>query len=288
MTEPKAVRIVQISDTHLTHRGGVTNENFELLVEFINRELRPDLVVNSGDLSLLSPDDEADREMARHLHERLEAPVRVVPGNHDVGEVGADPWAGFGVTGDRIAAFGSTFGPDHWLEVVGDWVVLGINSEVLSSGLAEEAEQWEWFAGLPDEISDRPAMLFLHKPLWSPVPGGAERGLSVAEADRDRLLSLLGAVDLRAVGSGHLHRYQPAAEGDLITVTAPSTAFVAKTFRMGPGLEQLGVVEYRCAGREVVPRFRSIPTLDERQPYEIDEFVATWEEIGAGPLARRG
>ena len=41
------MRIVQISDTHLTNFGGTTNENFGRIVGYVNDVLRPDLIVNS-------------------------------------------------------------------------------------------------------------------------------------------------------------------------------------------------------------------------------------------------
>ena len=90
--------IVQVSDTHLCGHGGVTNANFERVVRYINEEMAPDLVVNTGDLALLDPDDADDRAMAERLHRSFEAPLLVLPGNHDVGEVGEEPWMGLGVT----------------------------------------------------------------------------------------------------------------------------------------------------------------------------------------------
>ena len=61
------MRIVQISDTHLSHLGGPTNDNFEQLIPFINDELAPDLVVHSGDVLIADPDLAADRDIAREL-----------------------------------------------------------------------------------------------------------------------------------------------------------------------------------------------------------------------------
>jgi len=137
------MRIVQISDTHINHRGGVTNKNFETLSAFVNDVLRPDAVVNAGDVCVLSPDSAEDRETARKLHERFTAPLRVVPGNHDVGEPGAAPWAGISVTSERVAGFRGAFGADHWIELHDEWALIGIDSEIMTSGLPEEAEQWE-------------------------------------------------------------------------------------------------------------------------------------------------
>jgi predicted MPP superfamily phosphohydrolase len=41
------VRIVQLSDTHISHLGEVPAENMSLLADHINNEIRPDLVVHA-------------------------------------------------------------------------------------------------------------------------------------------------------------------------------------------------------------------------------------------------
>jgi len=277
------MRIVQISDTHLSHLGGVTNDNFEQLVTFVNDVLEPDLIVNTGDAAILSPDSGEDREAAHRLHGGFRAPVRVVPGNHDVGEPGPAPWAGISVTSERVARFRETFGSDHWVEVYPEWAVIGINSELMSSGLPEEAEQWEWLSTLPGVVQDRPALIFMHKPVWSPVDHETEHAISLPAAERDRLLDVLAPVTLRAVCSGHLHRYDARPHGEVMTVSAPSTAFIAGSYGL-PGLHQLGVVELRCEDGQVRPLFRSVPTLTESEPWHQPEFVTAWNEVGAGPL----
>jgi 3',5'-cyclic AMP phosphodiesterase CpdA len=277
------VKLVQISDTHLTHRGGAVNSNFDALVDLINDQLRPDVVVSTGDLGLLSPDSWDDRETARRLHHRIDAPLLVIPGNHDVGEPGLDPWAGFSVTSDRIMAFRAMFGADRWVHITGDWALVGLNSELLSSGLPEEQEQWAWLAGVEAAVGARPTILFSHKPLWPPVDNVTEFALSVSAPDRDRLLSLLAGVDLRATGSGHLHRYRNEELAGITVVSAPSTAFLVHAPPLG-GLEQLGVVEYRCEGRRVRPRYLTLPDLDERVSADVGEVVAELTDLGMAPM----
>jgi 3',5'-cyclic AMP phosphodiesterase CpdA len=281
------MRIVQISDTHINHRGGVTNKNFETLAAFINDVLRPDVIVNTGDVAVLSPDSAEDRETARQLHERFTVPVHIVPGNHDVGEPGATPWAGISVTSERVAGFRGTFGPDRWIQLYDDWALIGINSEVMSSGLPEEAEQWEWLATLPALVGDRTAILFMHKPAWPPFEHSAEHAITLPDAERDRLLEVLKPVTVSAVCSGHLHCYQAGRVGDVLTVSAPSAGFVHVSgggTGSFSGLHQVGVVELVCADGKVRPYFRSVPGVIESEPYREPEFAAAWEEAGAGPL----
>jgi len=282
------MRIVQISDTHLNHRGGVTNKNFEILAAFINDVLRPDVVVHTGDVVVLSPDSAQDRETARQLlHERFTAPVHIVPGNHDVGEPGATPWAGISVTSERVAGFRGTFGADRWVQLYDDWALIGINSEVMSSGLPEETEQWEWLATLPALVGDRTAILFMHKPAWAPFDPAGQQAITLPGPERDRLLRVLEPVTVGAVCSGHLHCYQAGRVGGMLTVSAPSAGFV----HVGEGgtgsftgLHQVGVVELVCADGKVRPYFRSVPGVIEAEVYREPEFAAAWEEAGAGPL----
>ena len=49
------MRIVQLSDTHISHLGGVPAANMSLLTSYINNELRPDLVVHTGDVVIANP-----------------------------------------------------------------------------------------------------------------------------------------------------------------------------------------------------------------------------------------
>jgi 3',5'-cyclic AMP phosphodiesterase CpdA len=276
------MRIVQITDTHISHLGGVTSENFAILADFVNTELRPDLVVNTGDVSILTPDSHEDRAAAKKLHEAFEAPVRILPGNHDLGEAGDHPWMGLSVTSDRLKAFIETYGADRFVDLSTEgWAIVGIDSEILSSGLAEEEEQWHWLDEIAGQAEGRSVLLFLHKPLWSPAPGYTEHTLAIAEVDRDRLLATFASSTLRAVGSGHLHCFRSGYEGDILTVWGASSAFVVRSKDFQFGLSQLGVVEYRIEGDTIEAYFRSVPTLSEEEPYDMPEFIATMAQIEA-------
>jgi 3',5'-cyclic AMP phosphodiesterase CpdA len=260
------LRIVQFSDTHISRQGGTPSENMSLLVDFLNEDLRPDLVINTGDVVLLNPDSPDDRQAAWRLHRQINAPLLVLPGNHDVGESGDDVWMGIGVTHKRVADFAGTWGADRFFRLGSaetgsqDWAFIGINSERMSSGLPEEDEQWDWLADAAGQARGKSVMLFLHKPLW--FLGGAEAGMTVLEPDRERLLSVLAGTRLRVVANGHLHRYRHAREGGLLTVWAPSLTFaMAPDPDRGFGPSPSGVVEYHIDGDTVEASFRPVPGL---------------------------
>lgn len=273
------MRIVQVSDAHLSARGGITNTNFETMASYVNDVLCPDLIVNTGDLVAASPDESADRETARKLHSLFTAPVRLLPGNHDVGEPGHPAWMGLQVTPDRIEAHRATFGPDRFLELHPEVAAIGINSELLGSCLPEEREQWDWMGDAFGSVCGRPTVLFLHKPLWNPRRRPQVRQVNVPSAARARLMGLRGFENVRAVGSGHLHRYRRRVRPKLVEVWAPSTGFIGQTDTEPSHFEQLGVVEWVATDGRIDASFRAPVGLCEHQGSEIPQLVSTVEAI---------
>ena len=260
------MKIVQISDTHLTAAGGPMEEAFRILARHLADEVQPDLVVHSGDLQFLHPDDQVDRARARELTDLIEARLLVVPGNHDVGEPGPDPWKGITVTAGRVAAHEAVFGPDHWRHDTDEAVLLGIDSELLGSGLHREADQWRWIeetlADLRGDAIRRPVLLFLHRPVWAVSAEAVEHSrVDVGPVARERLLGLLEGVALRAVGCGHVHRYRQVRRGGAIEVWAPPVGFLAPGYGLPEGREELGYVEYEVAGAEVRATFHMVPGI---------------------------
>lgn len=277
------MKIIQISDTHISHLGGDTNDNAVRAVEFING-LSPDLVVHSGDVTILDPDEDRDRVAAKEILAGIEAPVRVLPGNHDVGEVGTHFTANRPVTSERLAAFREHFGEDRFVEFVGDWAVIGLNSEIFESDLPEEHEQWAWLEQLPGLVEDRPALLFTHKPIRAPRPELQRPAISVGADALPRLEELLAKLDIRAYGSGHLHHYALTEHAGAPVVSAPSTAFLARSSAgsetTGPGLVQLGIVEYVVEEGAVQAYFRAPVDLRENDLLRIDSVLSALGSMG--------
>ena len=287
------MRIIQLSDTHISHLGGVPAGNMSLLADHLNNEVRPDLVVHTGDVVIADPDSARDRDAARRLLARISAPLLVLPGNHDVGESAEAPWKDLAVTGERIAAFSSAWGEDRFFLTgdaaarCGEWVFIGVNSERFGSGLPQEREQWDWLAEVADRARGKSVMLFLHKPLW--WPGESQSGFTVPAADRQRLVALFAGARLRVVANGHMHRYRQAFEGETLTVAAPSATFAmpADPGRcLGPSAP--GIVEYVIDGDDVAAELRQVPGLGMvSDVLAMPEFVAAVAEIeGAAPGTR--
>jgi 3',5'-cyclic AMP phosphodiesterase CpdA len=261
------MRIIQFSDTHISHLGGIGYRNAERLVDHLNEVVLPDLAVNTGDVVILDPDAADDRDAAMRIHERIQAPLRVLPGNHDVGECAPDPWRGLGVTSERVQGFRSAWGSDRFV-LFGDaahdaqeWAFIGISSELCGSGLPEEDEQWTWLEEVAAEAAGRSVMLFLHKPLV--IDDGTRENVTLTAAARERILGTFGGDDLQVIANGHVHRYRRTAADDVMMVWAPSLAFSTPAepqLKFGPGTA--GIVEYSIHGRRVDARFVKVPGIE--------------------------
>ena len=168
-------RLTQISDTHLARRLPTLTGNFDRLREYIDAR-RPDLVVNSGDLAFDGPTHRDDLEFAKALHDALAVPCRTLPGNHDIGdnptEVG--PPLSQPVTEPNRQIFLSIFGEDRWRFDAAGWCFIGLNSLVMNTGLACEAEQFDWLARQLAGTNGKPVALFVHKPLFLNAPDDPE------------------------------------------------------------------------------------------------------------------
>jgi 3',5'-cyclic AMP phosphodiesterase CpdA len=168
-------RLTQISDTHLGRRFAGLIANFQAVSTHIDAD-RPDLVVNSGDVSFDGPTSRDDIAFAKSLHDTLPVPCRYIPGNHDIGDnptaIGPAPKPP--VEEAHRRQFCDLIDEDHWSFEAAGWRFIGLNTLVMNSGLAFEAEQFDWLASEVSRVNGRPVALFVHKPLFLHQPDDAE------------------------------------------------------------------------------------------------------------------
>jgi 3',5'-cyclic AMP phosphodiesterase CpdA len=249
-------RLVQLSDPHLSAERAYGVANFDALLGAIHAD-PPDLVVATGDLTLDDPDDPDDRAFARRRFERLAVPWRAVPGNHDIGDDGPEPWMGEPVTVLRREAWTLAWGPDWWAEEAGEWVVIGLDSLLLGSDLPAEADQASWLADVAAQAGRRPVMVLLHKPLWLSDPDApAVSQKTVTAEGRRRLGAALGAARVQLIASGHLHQFRASVSDNRAQVWAPSTCFVSRAGEPSAygATKTVGAVEYCFDGGGVTWR----------------------------------
>ena len=244
-------RLTQISDTHLTRRLTKLTDNFNRVSEYIDTT-RPDLVINSGDVTFDGPTSPGDLDFAKSLHAALPVACRYLPGNHEIGDnptqIGPMPSQQVS-EGDR-QAFVSVFGDDRWRFEAAGWCFIGLNSLVMNTAIASEAEQFDWLASELSSTKGKPVALFLHKPLYLNTPDDSELPATsiryVPMPARSRLIDMLRAVDLRLVGSGHVHQRRDFTFGHVRHVWAPSAGFIiSDKMQEVIGTKEVGLVEYR-------------------------------------------
>lgn len=239
-------RVAQISDTHLSRDKPFFVENFELVAAAV-ASAAPDLVLNTGDVSLDGATEEGDLLEARRMHAALPPPVRFIPGNHDVGEChDAPPSEEARVTPASRERYIRHFGEDFWQMDIPGWRFIAINALLLGSDLDAAAAQFDFVAQAAATSGGRCIALFVHKPLFdaSPEETAVTRRFVNPQARR-RLLGALGGANPGLVASGHVHQYRSTVIGGVRHLWAPSTGFIIPDARQPLyGEKDVGYVEH--------------------------------------------
>lgn len=219
------VEVVVVSDTHLAAGAPDATANWETVLASLDHE---SLVIHTGDISADGEHHPEDLDFARELLAPLDQRLLVLPGNHDLGDVAPDASAiGASIDAARLAAYRSVFGSDRWCVAAGRWHLVGINSQLVGSGLDAEHEQWEWLARTIGRLPvGAPAALFLHKPIHAhgrPDDEVARPGRYVPSGSRRRLTEQLARRSFGLVVSGHVHQWGIRRDPAMTTIWAPST-----------------------------------------------------------------
>jgi Icc protein len=212
---PEPVLFVQLSDLHIgaSENGFDPVPHLEAVVEAV-RSLpnRPDAVLVSGDLT---DDGAADGyRVARELLERLEAPLHVLPGNHDDrGRLRA----AFGLPGDGDE-------PVRYSADVGELRLVVFDSNVPGQDPGRyDPEQLGWLDAELGVEPARPTLLALHHP---PLATGIREwdGINLEPGQRPLLAEVVARhPQLRAIVGGHLHRVAASALAGVPVLAVPST-----------------------------------------------------------------
>lgn len=276
-------RLVQISDTHLSARVPGFSRNFEVLAEHLRAE-RPDLVINTGDLSLDGADQDADLALARAAHDGLGLDWLAVPGNHDLGD---DPLPGCRqpANAERLARWRRQIGEDHFVRDVPGWRLIGLDSQITATELPEAEAQMEMLVHALEGAAGRAVALFLHKPLCQERM--EEEGTTywcIQPGPRRRLLDLLMPQRPAFVASGHVHQWRDrgVSEG-LRQIWGPSAAFiVGDAYQAVIGEKQLGVVEHLLhADGRFESRLVRLPSLHRHDIGEMPEIYGPQKPLAA-------
>jgi 3',5'-cyclic AMP phosphodiesterase CpdA len=245
--------VVVVSDSHFSVRTPEAERNWTTVLRHVEN-IRPDVVVHVGDVSIDGAHAPEELCLARRQLDRLGRPWLAVPGNHDVGD---NPSEGVvsdeDVTSERLARWGDAVGSDRWVVELGEWRLVGINAQLFGSVGADEDDQWSF---IEHALGDRQrTVLVTHKPLTA---GGAELAGAppyrfVPAPARDRLTELCHDGGVEVVLSGHVHqRRQVEAEG-MTHLWATTTWAVLPDWLQAPvGVKRCGILEMELPDRDAL------------------------------------
>ncbi|KQV70227.1 metallophosphoesterase [Rhizobium sp. Root1220] len=261
------MKIIQITDTHLSQSKPHFNGNWAPLVCWIN-ETGADLVVHTGDLSVDGADSDEDLSFSMDLMRQVSVPMLIVPGNHDVGHL---PGSAQPVNAERLARWRRIVGPDYWVKDIGDWRLIGLDSLLMGCEDTEEQAQFDWLQRTLAERGGRRVAIFAHKPLFVDDAQEGDTGYwSVRPLQRRRLYDLIAAHDVAFFGSGHLHWSWKGQFGQTALVWAPPTAFILdKMEREMPGERLIGAAVHEF-GEDVTSELVAVPGMTA---YFLDDVV---------------
>jgi len=242
----------QVSDTHLSRTHGYFQDNWDAFVECVDEE-KPDIVFVTGDMCFNGPANPDDLAYARQQMDRLSVPWRAIPGNHDIGDVPPDTKLKHPMNQERREAYRRQFGAEYWVEDRGDWRFIGLNAQLMASGLPDEPDQMTMLTKALASAGGRSLALLIHKPLYHASPDEPRTLLATVFPDpRKALLKICADYKVKLVASGHRHCYRSHRHGQTQLVWAPATAFVDTGKQDGdlPLVRRAGFIRYRFDGAE--------------------------------------
>ena len=240
-----------ISDTHLNDVDFGTDSPFEVN-RLANRRLRyvvEDLnhkcvsfVVHLGDVvhpvpgkrDLYQGAAECFFDQVKHLMH----PLKIIPGNHDVGDKPMN-WGPAGqINQAYVDAWTRHFGQHYFAHEHQQILFLGINAQLLGSGLALEQEQRTWLLDQLNQHAEKRKFLFSHYPPFLLHADEDEHYDNLSPSNRDEMLKLISEFRIEGLFAGHVHHfwYNKFELCDIYLL--PSTAFTrqdySEMFRTSP------------------------------------------------------
>jgi 3',5'-cyclic AMP phosphodiesterase CpdA len=234
--------IAIVADTHMNEVeygssspyecNRIANARTRYVVERLN-QIDPALTIHLGDLVHPVPGMPTYAAAAgnfKQLTAALRSPLRLVPGNHDVGDKPV-AWAPAGIVSDTaLALWRQHFGDHYYAFDFRGLHIAVIDAQIINSGLRSEAEQWAWLErDLADHRGQR-TFLCLHYPPYVTDPDESESYDNLADPGRSWLLSLIETHRPEAVFCGHVHNFWYNRHGATDCYILPSTAFVRQDY----------------------------------------------------------
>jgi predicted phosphodiesterase len=231
-----------IADTHTRPEEGdlsspwqvnaLANGRCRYVAALLNR-LDPAFVIHLGDVvhpvpALPTYGAAADAALA--MLGGLNAEIRYIPGNHDVGDKPFKAMPAAAVSDDGVALYERYFGAPFSAFDHGDCRFVLINSPVLNSGLESEEAQREWLERELSAAGDRRVFLFTHYPPYILQRDEPTNYDNIDEPQRSWLLSHIESCGVEALFAGHVHNFFYHRHGVTDCYLLPATSFFRQDY----------------------------------------------------------
>lgn len=231
-----------IADTHTRPEEGDSSSPWQVnalandrcrYVTALLSQLQPAFVIHLGDVvhpvpALPTYADAAQAALA--MFAGLDAEIRYIPGNHDVGDKPFKAMPAAAVTDDGIALYERYFGAPFSAFDHGDCRFVLINSPVLNSGLAGEETQREWLEAELSASRGKRVFLFTHYPPYILDRDEPSNYDNIDEPQRSWLLSLIESCAVEALFAGHVHNFFYQRHGVTDCYLLPATSFFRQDY----------------------------------------------------------
>lgn len=271
------MKIAVLSDPHIGSTNPVFVPNWEKVVSYVNARNDIDLAIILGDLTLRGAEQTEDLVFGRRALEALNLPWLALPGNHDVGDISRSSHQPS--NSERLSLWNGQYGPAHWHDDrLAGWRMIGLNSQIIDTGLTEEHVQWDALEQALATRGSRRPVLFTHMPLFLNDWDEADRpAWALMTEGRNRLRQLILTHGIGTVVTGHMHRTVQfdVLETRMIWCAASSFLTYDHSMPEQPGAALLGL---------------TILSLDEGQVdaefIEIDDLMVSRIEDYNGTIYR--
>ena len=255
------LRIAHISDTHITGGEAYKSYAYDLIVNEVNRG-NFDFVIHTGDITNQGLREEYER--ASYELKKIQKPLVVLPGNHDVRNVGYELFEEF-------------IGPRNGVFEFKDGVVIWVDSTIpdLSDGRIG-GRKFRWLKERLEEYSDRKFKIVAAHHHLVPLPNtGRERNVLFNAGD---VLDLLLRHDVTLYTCGHKHVPNVYRVEDLVVDNAGCTS--CRKTRRGD-VNSYNIITLHDDGRiEVkIRRVTGDEMRKEHRPVKPKIFVPSGERL---------
>ncbi|OJY68350.1 MULTISPECIES: metallophosphoesterase [unclassified Rhizobium] len=268
------MKIAVLSDPHIGSTNAVFVPNWEKVVAHVNARSDIDLVVILGDLTLLGSEQPEDLLFGRLALDALQPAWLVLPGNHDVGDISRASHQPS--NSKRLALWQEQYGATHWhSDQLPGWRLIGLNSQIIDTGLAEECAQWQALEEALATRGSRRPVLFTHMPLFLTNWEEADRpAWALMHDGRERLRRLIVGHDVSAVVTGHMHRTVQLDLPETRMIWCAASSFLTYDHSMPeqPGAALLGLTILTLGEGEVGAEF---VTLHDLMISRIEDYNGT-------------